>query len=146
MTHKSRITRSKAQFRTATRGQAAVEYAIISSVLVLAILAIVFVTGPAIGNIFSNVVSRTINNENTTNYPPPPITEGPVGDVQNFETQSVKTLEAVGTKVKDLALTPLVYTTNTPIGPTCLPPREGQWQTAIPAPQTPRGVYISPCP
>src|SRR5690606_34577716 len=50
----------KSQTGRKERGQALVEYALILAFVVLALIAILAATGPAVGNIFSNVVFNLI--------------------------------------------------------------------------------------
>jgi hypothetical protein len=54
-------TRDLSDSREKTRGQALVEYALILATVVMALVAILAVTGPAIGNVFSNTVHNILD-------------------------------------------------------------------------------------
>ncbi len=84
------------------RGQALVEYVLIASLVVIGIIAVLTVTGPTVGNIFSNTVYNLLG--------------------QTFDTMPMPNNAEIQTQAKALeTLTPPLYpySTNTPLIPTC---------------------------
>ncbi len=84
------------------RGQALVEYALIASLVIVGIIAVLTVTGPTVGNIFSNTVYNMLG--------------------QTFDTQPMPNDQQIQTQAKALeTLLPPAYpySTNTPLIPTC---------------------------
>jgi Flp pilus assembly pilin Flp len=119
--------------RPAARGQGMAEYALIAVLVSLAIAAIITVTGPTIGNIFSNTVYNLLGQKFT---PDATLSEGEKLVIQG--------------QLDGLDFPPPTYLTNTPLVPTQLgapgvycptkpvtPPQvAGTWDTsaACPAP------------
>jgi Flp pilus assembly pilin Flp len=110
-------------------GQALVEYALIATLVVIAIAAILTVTGPVIGNVFSNTVYNLLGNTFDVNTP------YTLGDIKN-----------IATSLASLTPNQLPYETNTPLIPTCdSGPYAGKWAPQAPAPAV-TGTYVWPCP
>lgn len=100
------------------KGQSMVEYALIGCLVAIAIGAAVVLTGPAVGNIFSNVITNA-SGAGTPIYKP----------LSNAEIQQYA--NSIGT-MKPIQYN---YSTNTPPAPTCsLGPG---WDVTLPAPATP---------
>jgi len=85
-----------------TRGQAMVEYVLIAVLVSLAIAAVITVTGPTIGNIFSNTVYNLMGMTSS-----PGNTFGP------------STIQYYANQLSQFSPPPPDYSTNTPAVPTC---------------------------
>jgi pilus assembly protein Flp/PilA len=105
------------QPRPRESGQAMVEYALIAVLVAVALSAAVALTGPAVGNIFSNTVYNLMG-QTTTPY-----------DI------NVATINAYGTKVWEYQnnYATFKFQTNTPAAATCKPPKPaGTRETVVP--------------
>ncbi len=103
------------------RGQSLVEYALIASLVVLGIIAVLTVTGPAVGNVFSNTVYNMLG--------------------QTFDTQPMPNDQQIQTQARSLeTLIPpqYPYSTNTPLIPTCASSK--LWAPTVPG--TTGGTYV----
>ncbi len=110
-------------------GQALVEYALIASLVIIGIIVILTITGPTVGNIFSNTVYNLLGQ--TFNVQPMP------GNATIIDAST-----ALAT------LTPPMYTymTNTPLRPTCQSgPNAGQWAPLESGNPGELGTYVWPC-
>jgi pilus assembly protein Flp/PilA len=87
--------------RRAARGQALVEYVVIIALIAIALIGILTITGPAVGNVFSNVLNYA-GVEGGTLYP----------------TYENATIVYIASRIAG-TLPPLPYQTNSPIAPTC---------------------------
>ena len=92
----------KGKRRGQVGGQALVEYSLIAVLVMIAIVAILTVTGPVVGNVFSNTVYNLLGN--TFNVATP----YSLVDIQN-----------IANAVASITPSPLPYETNTPLVPTC---------------------------
>jgi Flp pilus assembly pilin Flp len=103
------------------RGQSLVEYGLIIVLVVTAIAAAIVLTGPAIGNVFSNTVYNVLG-QTTTPYS----TLSSNQIVNEYATAMAHTL------------VPYDYVTNTPPAPTCdgHGGTPGKWATAVGQPAT----------
>jgi Flp pilus assembly pilin Flp len=104
-------------------GQSMIEYTLIAVLVVTAIAAAIVLTGPAVGNIFSNTVYNVMQQ---TSNPYPTLSSNQI--VNQYGTAMAKTL------------VPYTFQTNTPAAPTCVPTPggrpPGQFATSTP------GVYV----
>jgi Flp pilus assembly pilin Flp len=89
-------------------GQSMIEYTLIAVLVVTAIAAAIVLTGPAVGNIFSNTVYNVMG-QNSAPYP----TYSSNQIVNQYGTAMAKTL------------VPYTFQTNTPAAPTCNPNNTG---------------------
>jgi Flp pilus assembly pilin Flp len=89
-------------FRRASAGQALVEYSLIAVLVIIAIVAILTVTGPVVGNVFSNTVYNLLGNTFVVDTP-----------------YSLVDLQNIASAVASITPSPLGYETNTPLIPTC---------------------------
>ncbi len=109
-----------------TSGQALVEYVLIASLVVIGIIAVLTVTGPTVGNIFSNTVYNLLG--------------------QTFDPQPMPDDKQIQTQAKDLEQitpAPYSYNTNTPLIPTCA---SGYYANTWAPLQNDQGTYWAPCP
>jgi pilus assembly protein Flp/PilA len=119
-------------------GQALVEYALIIALVVIAILGIVALTGPAVGNVFSNAVwnllNQTVTPYNTlspgelvsyltavASYTPPPRGQAATGTVAATFTKT-NTYTPIFTYTPTFTKTATATATPSPTGPTGTPP------------------------
>jgi Flp pilus assembly pilin Flp len=97
------------------KGQAMVEYALIGCLIAIAIGAAIVLTGPAVGNIFSNVITNA-SGAGTPIYKP-------------FDPA---TIQAYASSIVTMKPIHYDYETNTPPAPTCQSPKSGWKVTATP--------------
>ena len=88
--------------RAQSGGQAMVEYVLIAVLVMLGLVTILTVTAPAIGNVFSNTVYNLLGQQFT-----------PYSTLAPAEKANLAT--AVGSYTPN----PVIYSTNTPLAPTC---------------------------
>ncbi len=110
-------------------GQALVEYALIASLVIIGIIAVLTITGPTVGNIFSNTVYNLLG--------------------QTFDVQPMPNNDDIINASTALAtLTPPSYTyyTNTPLIPTCSAGAfVGKWAPTVDGDAGKLGTYVWPC-
>ena len=120
----------KGKRRGQVGGQALVEYSLIAVLVMIAIVAILTVTGPVVGNVFSNTVYNLLGNTFIVDTPYSLV------DIQN-----------IANAVASLTPVQLRYDTNTPLIPTCKAPSTyvGSWAPTVTPPGR-AGTYVWPCP
>jgi len=112
------LNKSNSRRRRGASGQALVEYSLITVIMVLAIGLAITLTGPAIGNVFSNVIY------NAQSYQGTPITP--------YNTLSVDEINTMAVQLQSQSTLKVNFRTNTPAGPTCRPPElPGKWGTTV---------------
>ncbi|MEP7289814.1 MAG: hypothetical protein ABI947_29035 [Chloroflexota bacterium] len=130
------FSKKMANFTTAQRrkplrqaeGQALVEYTLLTVLVAMALIAAITLTGPTIGNVFSNVIYNVVGNDPTYT----PLT---IGQVNNYK-------DAYATFATDYVADNLK--TNTPAAPTCsAPSATGFWETK--PPPAAKGTYVPNC-
>jgi Flp pilus assembly pilin Flp len=111
------------------KGQSMVEYALIACLVAIAIGAAVVLTGPAVGNVFSNVISNAS------------------GGTPIYSTLNVATLNAYASNVAGMPAPTYVYRTNTPLLPTCFPAAPPKTYVNTLGPPNPPGTWQpgAPC-
>lgn len=117
------LNKSKSRRKRGVSGQALVEYALITVIMVLAIGLAITLTGPAIGNVFSNVIY------NAQSYQGTPITP--------YQTFSVDKINTYSIMLQTQSTLQVSFRTNTPAGPTCVAPNNGLWATSGPSTYVP---------
>ncbi len=112
-------------------GQALVEYSLIAVLVVIAIVAILTVTGPVVGNLFSNTVYNLLGNTFIVDTP-----------------YSLVDIQIMSSAVASLTPNQLLYETNTPLIPTCASGSFALTWAPTEASETNRnnGTLWAPCP
>ena len=110
-------------------GQALVEYALIASLVMIGIIAVLTITGPTVGNIFSNTVYNLLG--------------------QTFNTQPMPgnaTIFNASTALATLTPPSYDYKTITPLIPTCASgPYINKWAPTVSGNDGLMGTYWWPC-
>jgi Flp pilus assembly pilin Flp len=111
--------------RNRKHGQALVEYALVLVLVSLGVGAAIAMTGPAVGSIFSNVITGMV-----------------AEPTQLYKTMSVSEIQQMATNMANITPIQQNYLTNTPPAPTCSI-KIGYWVTTGPTNQPP--TYTPNC-
>lgn len=114
--------------RSGAGGQAMVEYVLIAVLVILGLVTILTITGPTIGNVFSNTVYNLLGQQFTP-----------------YATLNAQTQAYLATAIASYTPSPVPYFTNTPVAPTCQPAHSTR--TYAPTAPGAEGTFVNnPCP